>query len=186
MNAIAAHKQSLFDRVLKAVIIYDDFDSAAHATALLERVARRTDEAIKWDLKPWRLEVLKQPTLAALTVAVAANADLIVLALNHPHPPLAELRDWLTSWAKHRRTGDAAVVALCPEKSHPQSAFQDEIKAFAEAYNLTYLGNHHLSNGGNSASFVHHLQQQKRRVEPASPSPLAEPLPAPRPGGGNE
>jgi hypothetical protein len=114
MNTIAAHRQSLFNRVLKAVIIYDDFDSAAHTTALLERVARRADEAIKWDLKPWRLEVLKQPTLAALTVAVAANADLIVLALNHPHPPPAELRDWLTSWAKHRRTEDAAVVALCP------------------------------------------------------------------------
>jgi hypothetical protein len=52
MNAIAAHKESLFDTVLKAVIIYDDFDSAARATALLERVALRADEAMKWDIKP--------------------------------------------------------------------------------------------------------------------------------------
>ena len=88
------------------------FDSATRATALLERVARRTDEAIKWDIKPWRGDVLKQPTLAALTVAVAANADLIVLALNQPHPPPAELPDWLKSWAKHRRIKDAAVLAL--------------------------------------------------------------------------
>ena len=179
MNAIAAHKKSIFDTVLKAVIIYDDFDAAVHATALLERAALRADDAMKWDIKPWRLEVLKQPPLAALPAAVAATADLIVLALNHLDPPPAELRDWLKSWARHRRIKNAAVAALCPEKNHPQSTFQDEIKAFAEGHNLTFLGNHHVSNDGHSASFVHRLQQQKRLVEPASPPPLAERLSSP-------
>jgi hypothetical protein len=186
MNAIAAHKESLFDTVLKAVIIYDDFDSAARATALLERVAMRADEAMKWDIKPWRLDVLKQPTLAALTVAVAANADLIVLALNRIHSPPAELRDWLKSWAEHRRIEDAAMVALCPDKNHTQSTFLDEIKAFAERHNLTFFGNHNVWNDGNSASFVHRLQQRKRLVKPASPTPFAERLPSPHHWGINE
>ena len=67
---------------------------------------------MKWDIKPWRFDVLKQPALAALTVAVAANADLIVLALNRIHSPPAELLDWLKNWAEHRRIKDAAVLAL--------------------------------------------------------------------------
>ena len=35
MNAIAAPKKSIFNPALTAVIIYDDFDAAVHATALL-------------------------------------------------------------------------------------------------------------------------------------------------------
>ena len=179
MNAIAAPKKSIFNPALTAVIIYDDFDAAVHATALLERVALRVDEAMKWDIKPWRLEVLKHPTLAALTAAVAANADLIVLALNHPDPPPAGLRDWLKSWARHRRIENVAVTALCPEKNHTQSTFQDEIRALAAEHNLTFLGNHRVSSDGRSASFVHRLQQRERMVQPASPRPFAGRLPSP-------
>ena len=105
MTAIAIRNNRLSDPVLKAVIIYDDFDSATGAIGLLERVAARADEAVKWDFKPWRFDVLKQPTLAALTVAVAANADLVVLALNRFHSTSAELLDWLKHWAEHRRVG---------------------------------------------------------------------------------
>ena len=186
MKAIAVHEESLFDTVLKAVVIYDDFDSAARATALLERVALRADEAMKWDIKPWRRDILKQPTLAALTVAVAANSDLIVLALNRIPSPPSELRDWLKNWAEHRRIEDAAVLALCPDESHMPSTFRDEIKAFAEEHNLTFLGNHNVGNDENSALFVHRLQQRKRPVEPASPPPFVERLPAPHRWGINE
>jgi hypothetical protein len=186
MNAIAAHKKSLFDPVLKAVIIYDDFDSAAHATALLERVAKRADETMKWDIKPWRLDVLKQPMLAALTLAVAANADLIVLALNRVHSPPAELRDWLKSWAEHRQIEDAAMVALCPDKKNTQSTCWDEIKVFAKGHNLTFLGSHNVWNDENSSSFVRRLQQRKRLVQPAAVPPFAGRLPSPHHWGINE
>ena len=117
MSSVATHKEILPDAFFKAVIIYDDFDAATRATVLLERVAARAGEAIKWDIKPWRRDVLKQPTLAALTVAVAANADLIVLALNHTPVPPAELLDWLKNWAEHRRIrgcGRAGAAGLTP------------------------------------------------------------------------
>ena len=41
MNAIASHEERLFKMTLKAAVIYDDFDFAARAAALLERVAIR-------------------------------------------------------------------------------------------------------------------------------------------------
>jgi len=62
MNAIATHEKRLSKMTLKAAVIYDDFDFAARAAALLERVAIRADEAMKWDIKPWRLDVLQEPS----------------------------------------------------------------------------------------------------------------------------
>jgi hypothetical protein len=186
MSAIAVHDKGLSDTVLKAVIIYDDFDSATRATALLERATVRADEAMKWDIKPWRFDVLKQPTLAALTVAVAANADLIVLALRQIHSPPAELLDWLESWAGHRRIEDAAVLVLRLDESRMPSRFWNEIKAFAESQGLAFLGGHHVGNVGNLAPFAHRVQQWKQIAVPAPPPSFAERLPAPHHWGINE
>jgi hypothetical protein len=61
---------------LPGVVIYDDFDFAARAAALLDRAAIRTDEAMKWDVKPWRLNVLKQPSPTA-ALGEILGADLM-------------------------------------------------------------------------------------------------------------
>ena len=167
MNTVTAQKEVLASVILKAVIIYDDFDSAAHATGLLERVGMRANEAIKWDIKPWRCDVLKQPTLAALTIAVAAHADLIVLALQRIHVPPPELLEWLRHWAKHRRIEDAAVLSLQAESgAHPATAW-NEIKTFLEKQHLTFLGNHRVAPHNRSSSFIHRLQPHKPPVAPA-------------------
>ena len=167
--------------ILKAVIIYDEFDSAACATALLERVALNAGEAIKWDIKPWRCDVLQQPTLAALTIAVAANADLIVLALHRTHFPPAGLLDWLKNWAQHRRIEDAAVLTLHADTgSHPSNAWNG-IKAFVERQHLTFLGSHKVSTHKNSESpFFHRLHQHKRLTAPSPLPSMGERLPAPK------
>ncbi|MGB7768890.1 MAG: hypothetical protein WBN22_08565 [Verrucomicrobiia bacterium] len=186
MSAIAMHNERLFNPVLKAVIIYDDFDSAARATALLKRVAARTDEAMKWDIKPWRFDVLKQPTLAALTVAVAANADLIVLALRQTHSTPAELLDWLKNWAEHRRIEDAAVMALYSGEPQTLSVPWNQLKVFAEDHGLTLLDSHDVWNGGDSASFGLRWQQRRQSVPPGPARVFAEQLPVPHHWGINE
>lgn len=168
MRTITAQKEVLPDTVLKAVIIYDDFDAAADATALLERVALRAGEAIQWDIKPWRCDVLKQPSLAALTIAVAANADLIVLALRRTHFPPAELLDWLKNWGQHRRIKDAAVLTLHADTDGQLSTAWNEIKALMESYQLTFLGSHRLAAHRNSAPPVNRLQPRKRPATPFS------------------
>jgi len=179
MSAIAVPKESLFDAVLKAVIIYDDFDSAAHATALLERVAQRADETIKWDIKPWRLDVLKQPALAALTVAVAANADMIVLALQPTPLAPPELLDWLKNWAERRQIEDAAVLALPSGKTETPPEPWDELKAFAKVHGLTFLDGQSVWNDENPAPFGHHWQPRKPPVAPGPTRVSVEQLPAP-------
>ena len=184
MSATAIHNNASAT-VLKAVIIYDDFDSATRATALLERVGRRTDEAIKWDIKPWRFEVLKQPALAALTVAVAANADLIVLALGCKDSTRAELLDWLKNWAENRRIADAALLALPSNEPPTPLTFSEELEAFAEAHGLVFLDQNGVGNGGNQAS---HGGRWRRRPVTSRPARMAaaDRLPLPSHWGINE
>lgn len=139
MGAAGVQKGSCYDTVVKAVIIYDDFDSATHATALVERAVMRADEAIRWDIKLWRLDFLKQPMLADLTVFVAANADLIVLALNRIHSLPAELLDWLKNWADQRQIEDAALLPLYSNETQISLALWNKTKLFAEEHGLTVL-----------------------------------------------
>lgn len=185
MSAIAIRNNRLSDQVLKAVIIYDDFDAATRATALLERVAARADEAMKWDIKPWRFDVLKQPTLASLTVAVAVNANLIVLALRRIHSTPAELLNWLKNWAEHRRIEDAAVLVLHSGPTRTWSASWNGLKQFAEGYGLALLDGHNDWNDGNSAP-VHRWQGRKRQVALGPARAFVERLPAPHHWGINE
>ena len=116
MNAITIRGEGLFEMTLKATVIYDDFDFATRAAALLERVAIRVHEAVTWDVKPWRLDVLKQSSLAEVAEVEAADADLLVVALSKTQSPPLELTVWLERWAAHRQIEDAAVLALFPDE----------------------------------------------------------------------
>jgi hypothetical protein len=187
MSAMAVPKERRFGAVLKAVIIYDDFDSATRATALLERAALRASEGMKLDIKPWRCDVLKQPALAALTVAVAANADLIVFALNRIQSQTTELvLAWLNNWAAHRRIEDAAIVALYKETNHSKSKFWVKIRNFSETHNLSFLGDHDIRHDGSSLEPVQRLPPQKQADVPASRPAFAERSPVPHHWGVNE
>jgi len=167
MNAIAIRDESFFEMTLKATVIYDDFDFATRAAALLERVAIRVREAIKWDVKPWRLDVLKQSSLAEAAVAEAADADLIVFALSKTPSPPAELTVWLEHWKTHRQIEDAAVMVLSPAERAVATPFWLEVKQFAERYGLAFLSSHDVRENGDSMQFVHQLWERKQPAAPA-------------------
>ncbi len=169
MNTIATHEDRLFKMTLKAAVIYDDFDFAARAAALLERVAIRADEAIKWDVKPWRLDVLKEPSLAEAALDETADADLIVIALRKTPSCPDELMGWLESWAIKRQTEDTAMMMFCPEENAASMLLWHELKEFAEWQNLPLLGNRNLLDDGNSMDFVHRLWRRKQPPQPVVP-----------------
>ena len=188
MNAIAPHEKRLFGMTLKAAVIYDDFDFAARAAALLERVAIRADEAMKWDVKPWRLDVLKSSALANAALGETAEADLIVVALRKTPSPPDELVGWLESWAMKRQTVDAAVMMLCPEENAESTPLWRELKEFAERQGLPFLGSRILRDDEDSMAFVHGLWQQKQPSQPVVPTSelFAESSRPPRHWGINE
>lgn len=164
MSAVAVQNNNTSDTVLRAVIIYDDFDAAIRATALLERVATRTDDVVKWDIKPWKFDVLRQPSLAALTGAVAANADLVVLALRRTNPIPAELLAWLKNWAQQRRIQDAAVLALPSEDNASEDAWK-ELKTFATGQGLVFLDRNSVGIEENGPPFGRRWQPQSTASE---------------------
>jgi hypothetical protein len=185
MNAIVARKKELIELTLKGAVIYDDFDFAARTAALLERAAIRSDEAMKWDVQPWRLDLLKPSSLAAAALEETMDADLIVVALCKTHLLPDELMEWLENWAAHRQVGDAAILVLCPEETAGPRSCWNRLKEFAEWRGLLLLGSHNLRNDLESMDVVHHLWQRKQPVIPESPW-LADPARATRHWGLNE
>ncbi len=165
MNAIATHEERLFEMTLKAAVIYDDFDFATRAAALLERVAIRADEAMKWDVKPWRLDVLKEPSLADTAIGETTDADLIVVALRKTPSLPDELMGWLERWAMKRQTEDTAMMVFCPEENAASTPLWRELKGFAEWHSLPFLGSRNLRDDGNSMVFFHRLWQRKQQPQ---------------------
>ena len=170
MSAIANREKSLFELTLKAAVVYDDFDFAARAAALLERVAIRTDEAMKWDVKPWGLDVLQEPSLANAALNETADADLIVVALRKTPSLPDELMGWLESWAMERQTENTAMMVFCPEENAASTPLWHSLKEFAEWHNLPFLGSHNLRDDGNPINFVHRLWQRKQPPQPVGPT----------------
>jgi len=185
MNVIAIRGESLFEMTLKATVIYDDFDFATRAAALLERVALRVREAMKWDVKPWRLDVLKQAALAEAAEAEAADADLILFALSQTHSLPTGLTLWLERWAAHRQTEDAAVMALIPDESVVGQPLWRALERFAERNGLAFLSSHNVRENGDSMQFVQQLWQRKLPAAVALGSANGPPRP-PRHWGINE
>jgi len=162
MNVIAIQNESLFEMTLKATVIYDDFDFATRAAALLERVAVRVHEAIMWEVKPWRLDLLKQAALAETAVVEAADADLLVFALSQTHLPPAELLLWLEDWGGRRRVEDTAVMLLTPGERAAATPFWHELKEFAARQGLAFLSSHEVREDGDSMRFIHQLWERRQ------------------------
>src|SRR5271154_5711262 len=68
------------DSTMKALIIYDDFYSAIKANASLQHSADKADLAVRWNIRPWRVDMLKFPPTADEALTEALDAHLIVLA----------------------------------------------------------------------------------------------------------
>jgi len=185
MNAITIRGEGLFEMTLKATVIYDDFDFATWAAALLERVAIRVHEAVTWDVKPWRLDVLKQSSLAEVAEVEAADADLLVVALSKTQSPPLELTVWLERWAAHRQIEDAAVLALFPDELAGVTPLWRELEQFAERYGLAFLSSQNVRENGDSIQFIHRLWQRRLPAALAFELPAAPPRP-PRHWGINE
>ena len=150
----------------KAVIFYDDISHAARVAAAMERAATSADPDMNCDLKFWRLEALHLPEQSAICMAVAADANVITLALRGAPPLLEELLEWLEDWAVNRRTADAAVTLLGPE-TDATVPLRVELERFARRHGLACLDANQAWNNGvwNTSSRAH--PQQSPATEPA-------------------
>jgi hypothetical protein len=100
---------------MKALIIYDDLTGATRAAVALKRATWRANVSADWDIKPWRMDALKFPSVAGKALIEAVDADLIVLAGPQAHSLPTWLEEWLRCWVIRRNIEDAALAVLFDE-----------------------------------------------------------------------
>jgi len=162
MNAIAVRNENVVKMTLKATVIYENFDFAIRAAALLERVAARVHETMEWDVRPWRLDVLKQSPLAEAAGAEAADTDLVMFTLSHTRSLPPELTAWLEHWNARRQIVDPAIMVLSPDSlTAAETPLWRELKQFAMQHGLAFLNSGDVRDNGDSMRFVHQLWQRK-------------------------
>lgn len=123
---------------MKAVILYSDFDCAVKAKVMLECAAHRADAALRWTVKPWRLDLL--PLTAEAALADAADAHLMLVVLRHPLFFPGWLLDWLEQWAAGRQVQDAALALLeAGNGGAILATAAPELSHFVERHGLNFI-----------------------------------------------
>ena len=102
---------------MKAVIIYNDFISAARANTALQQSVENADCAVQWNIIPWRMDMLKFPPTAGEALADAIDAHLIVFVGGCAESLPFWLQDWLEQWAKCRLIDDVALAVVRDESA---------------------------------------------------------------------
>ena len=95
---------------MKALILYHDFLSAAKANATLHHSVAGVH--IEWNIRPWRVDLLKFPPLAEEAAADAIDAQMILFTGRCAETLPFWLQDWLNDWAARRHFPDVVLAAL--------------------------------------------------------------------------
>lgn len=140
MGAKAIRDRSIFGPTMNALILYDEFDLAVDAKATLARSVRQADTAL-WSIVPWRLDQLLAPQAAREALHDAADAHLIVFAINSRTAELPPgLWSWLETWAEGRAVQQAAVAVFDGRNEDGGSApLVNELSRFASLHGLSFI-----------------------------------------------
>jgi hypothetical protein len=102
---------------MKALIIYQDFASAAKANTALQYSAQHSEVRVKWNIRPWRVDMLTFQPTADEALEDAMDAHLIVFAGCCTRSISHCLQDWLEKWADRRQIEAAALAIFGGENS---------------------------------------------------------------------
>jgi hypothetical protein len=174
MSARAVRGGSVFETIMKAVIIYDDFACATKANATLERACHQAHQTTRWDVNLWRLDLLNLSPPAEKTLAEATEAHLIVLVLRELGSIPAGLLDWLEIWAAHRQVGDAALAVFGGGSGDASSApVMPELSRFAGRHGLSFIFDDGGPTGDESGFFARDRREREAALTPP-PQPIVD------------
>ena len=138
--------------LLKILLIYHDFVSAAKANAALQLWAEVSGTGAELIIRPWRMDMLKFPPLAGEALDDARDVHLLVFVGQCALAIPFWFEDWLEDWAGSRRFQDAMLVVInadLVESEHPPVSPQ--LVDFAQRHHLEVLhSNSGDLNGGPS------------------------------------
>lgn len=136
---------------MKALIIYRDIISAAKANSLLINSDRQPGIDIEWNVRPWRVDMLRFPPTASEALFDALDAHIIVFAGDCSQSFPFWLEEWLERWAKNRQIVDPALAAVSvtfPEEA--KALAMSDLNRFAIRHGLRVIRGDQPAIGGNS------------------------------------
>jgi hypothetical protein len=123
---------------MKALVIYDDFVYLEKANVALQHSAQNANVSVQWNIRPWRVDMLKFPPTAEEALTEAIDAYLIVFAGRRAQSLPLWLQDWLEQWAKCRQIEDAALAVIRAGNAEVMSA-QSDLSQFAKQHGLSVI-----------------------------------------------
>jgi hypothetical protein len=151
---------------IKVVIIYDHFAGATRAKAALHRIADEMQLDIRWDVKPWRMNLLRFGPTAEEALGEAAHAEVVVLAGLQIHSWPLWLKAWLRRWAASRKVEDA-VLAVLDDRRADYSPPTEELAGLSALCGLKFIGDSRAATGDEARSSMRDLIPPGPVVVPA-------------------
>jgi len=127
---------------MKVIIIYADREFAAKMDAILRRVAGHASIRVEWTLLCWSVDVLKEKGYAQKALAMAHDAQLIVLPAKIARSIPVQLLGLLEDWAKPRHHAGAALGILDDTNLGPADVVvHPDLSKLVHKYGLTLISN---------------------------------------------
>src|SRR5207302_11130541 len=96
----------------KVVVAYEDFFTGEQAKATIDRLLQQFEWRHNIALTLWHFDVLKEPALNEIAIRDAAQADMVVVAVDANSELPAEVTNWLEQWTPWKTKGEGVLVAL--------------------------------------------------------------------------
>ena len=125
---------------MKALIIYQDPASAARVNLAMQRAGQNADASVQWNIRLWRVDLLKFPPSAEEALADAVDTHLIVFAGGIKQSLPFWLRHWLEYWAQRRQIKNAALAVSSDGIADALSiSAAQELLDFATCHGLDFI-----------------------------------------------
>jgi hypothetical protein len=143
MSATAMQNKPVCEVIMKAVILYDDFELGTQVKAMLDRAAYRAEtDTLSLECET-RLRSIMEIGLAnpvQATLTDAADAHLVVIALRDPGCAPSALLGWLEAWAAQRQEQAAALAVWgWGNEDAPSTNEMAKFSACAERHGLSFI-----------------------------------------------
>ncbi len=97
---------------IKAVIIYEDFDTAIRAKNFAEELERALGCACQWGDSLWRSNLLESPLIADEAALDAADCDYLIVSLRGDHALPYSTQQWIEAQLDRAAARDAGLIVL--------------------------------------------------------------------------
>lgn len=139
MRVATKPEEHVSDASLKAVILYDDWELAAQASASFGRATRRADETTHWSVSPWRFDLLSEPATAQAAHREAQAAAVILFASRDVAAVSPSVMAWLEAWAERREIPDAALAVFGAGKVEATPTPLPPLAGFVQKHGLSFI-----------------------------------------------